>query len=181
MTAPTGYSTNEPLGSVAPIDDRGMRAFRELVFSCLPQLAYLGLWQYRVDSIDGSNVVCSVDNPSYGLPSAVTAKVMPSILGEDVTLSVGSKCVLAFLNGDPSKPTIVGGDSDNPPMTATLLGGTKNAARVDDPVQIGTLSGGNTGGAVTFVFTPTTGAPVTAATVALSGSIMVGSAKVKVG
>lgn len=133
-----GYNTTEPLPSPGIPDDRALNAFRELVRSCLPQLALLGLWRYQVESTDGVNVVCSPVNASIGLPGAVTAQIVPSVLGERVTPAVGSVVVLAFLDGNPGQPVIVGGDPTSPPTVATIGGlvGAAGVARQGDTVTI---------------------------------------------
>lgn len=139
MTTPqSGYGTSEPLPSPGLSDDRALRSFRDLVRAVLPQLALLGLWEYRVESANGGNVVCSPVDASIGLPGAVTAQVVPSVLGERVTPAVGSIVVLSFLNGDAGRPIVIGGDPSSPPTAATIggLAGASGVARQGDTVTI---------------------------------------------
>lgn len=133
-----GYTTNEPLPSPGMSDDRALVAFRELVRACLPQLALLGLWEYRVESISSGSVVCSPVNASIGLPGAITAQIVPSVLGERVTPAIGSIVILAFVNGDAGRPVVVGGDPSSPPTVATIGGttGASGVARQGDTVTI---------------------------------------------
>lgn len=57
----------------------------------------------------------------------------------------------------------------------------KSVARVDDAVNVGTLTGTAPpgGGAVVFTFTPAGGSPVVNATASLTGKVAAGAAKVK--
>lgn len=183
-TAPIPYGTDEPLPSPGFANDRALAAFRDLVRACLPQLALLGVWEYRVDAVASvTSVDCSPLDPSLGLPGAVRATLQPSILGERVTPSVGSVVLVAFVNGNAARPIVIAGDPNATPSSATLLGGTAYAARVGDATTNGTLSAiANLGtGAVTFTYTPPSGPPQVSPTVTLSGGISTGSTKVKVG
>ena len=191
MTIPIGYTTDAPLPSPGPVDDRALHAFRELVRAVLPQLALLGAWEYRVDVGGASSVTCSPVDPTLGLPGGVVAQIWPSVLGEQVTIAPGQRVLLAFVNGDAGRPVVLAGDPSTRPTAAALLGPGAAAARVGDAVAAGSLawaSGG--GGTVVVTYTPTTGAPLvltltgTAAGPALvpvDGAITSGSSKVTVG
>jgi hypothetical protein len=173
-TAPIPYGSDEPLPSPGFASDRALAAFRDLVRACLPQLALLGVWEYRVDAVASSTSVdCSPLDPSLGLPGAVRATLQPSILGERVTPSVGSVVLVAFVNGNAARPIVIAGDPNATPSAATLLGGTAYAARVGDGVTLSiaqlNASGANIGG------TPVTWPSPIQATIAS------GSTKVKVG
>lgn len=181
MTASVGYTTTTPLPSPGTADDRALHAFRELVRACLPQLALLGLWDYRIESMTGAIATCSPVNPSLGLPGAISVTLTPSILGESVVLPAGARIVVAFLDGNAAKPVAIAGDPSTTPVSAKICNGTLGAARVSDPVDAGYLSGVVTGSNVTFTYMKPGGAPVTATTVTLSGVISGGSGKVLIG
>lgn len=185
MTAQIGYGTSLPLIGPGNADDRALAAIRDLVRACLPQLALLGLWDYRIDDFDLSQPTiaqCSPIDPSLGLPGAVRVALTPSILGERVEPKIGSRVVMAFLDGNASKPLAIAGDPDMAPDTAILLDGTLEAARKTDPVGCGAIMATSLagGGPVTITFYPQGSVTPIGAT-AISGVITGGSAKVKVG
>lgn len=175
-------------------DDRLMRAIREIIRAEFPQLAYLGVYEYAVQSASGTDTVDArpVDE-TLGLPDLVGCPLYPGILGEQVHPATGSLYRIAFIAGDPTRPIVVGGDPANPPDTAKLLGGGAAAARVGDTVNAGYLTvSSSTGGVVTYY--PGTSAGLAAANAAVSGSsgaltlvsltsgqITSGSSKVEVG
>lgn len=194
MTTPVGYTTEAPLPSPGPVDDRALHAFRELVRAVLPQLALLGVWEYRVEVGGATSVTCSPVDPSLGLPGGVVAQIWPSVLGEQVAMVPGQRILLAFVNGDPSRAVALAGDPSTRPATAALLGPGSAAARVGDAVAAGTLAWAaapSPPGAIAVTYTPTGGAPVVftltgtaapaAGTTPLAGTITSGSAKVTIG
>lgn len=194
MTVPVGYTTEAPLPSPGPVDDRALHAFRELVRAVLPQLALLGVWEYRVEVGGSSSVTCSPVDPSLGLPGGVVAQIWPSVLGEQVTIAPGQRILLAFINGDPSRAVALAGDPSTRPTAATLLGPGSAAARVGDAVAAGTLAWSvapSPPGAIAVTYTPAVGIPVVftltgaalpaAGSTPLAGTITSGSAKVTIG
>ena len=136
MTIPVGYTTDAPLPSPGPVDDRALHALRELVRAVLPQLALLGTWEYRVDVGGTSSVTCSPVDPTLGLPGGVVAQIWPSVLGEQVTIAPGQRVLLAFIDGDAGRPVVLAGDPSTRPTAAALLGPGSAAARVGDTVTI---------------------------------------------
>lgn len=191
MTLPVGYTTETPLPSPGPVDDRALHAFRELVRAVLPQLALLGVWEYRVEVGGSSSVTCSPVDPSLGLPGGVVAQIWPSVLGEQVAIAPGQRILIAFVNGDPSRAVALAGDPSTRPTAATLLGPGSAAARVGDAVAAGTLAWASAGGGtIAVTYAPASGPPLvltltgTAAGPALvpvNGTVTSGSSKVTIG
>lgn len=191
MTVPVGYTTEAPLPSPGPVDDRALHAFRELVRAVLPQLALLGVWEYRVEVGGATSVTCSPVDPSLGLPGGVVAQIWPSVLGEQVAMTSGQRVLVAFVNGDPARAVALAGDPSSRPATATLLGPGSAAARVGDAVAAGTLAWASAGGGtIAVTYAPASGPPLvltltgTAAGPALvpvNGTVTSGSAKVTIG
>lgn len=196
MVIPVGYTTDAPLPSPGPVDDRALHAFRELVRAVLPQLALLGVWEYRVEVGGTTSVTCSPVDPSLGLPGGVVAQIWPSVLGEQVTIAPGQRVLIGFVNGDPARAVVLAGDPSTRPTAAALLGPGSAAARVGDAVAAGTLAWGPApppapGGSVALTYTPTGGAPVVfvftgtaapgAGTTPVAGTITSGSSKVTLG
>lgn len=179
-----GYTTEEPLPSPGLADDRALRSFRDLVRACLPQLALLGLWEYRVESTGTSSVVCSPVNADIGLPGAVTAQIVPSVLGERVTPAVGSIVVLAFLNGDPGRPVVVGGDPSAPPTLATIggLAGAAGVARQGDSTGLTCAATFKpTGEMLTLTIGGATLSSISTGPKTATGTITTGSATIRAG
>ncbi len=128
--------------------DRTMRALREIIRAEIPQLTFFGLWEYVVQSATTSTVdAIPVDSSgAFPLPEIVAAPLLPSVLGENVTFTVGSTCVIAFLNGDPSRPVVIGGDYETGPVLTKIAHGTLASARQTDAVTAGPFAGVITGG-----------------------------------
>jgi hypothetical protein len=191
MAIPVGYTTEAPLPSSGPVDDRALHAFRELVRAVLPQLALLGVWEYRVEVGGTSSVTCSPVDPSLGLPGGVVAQIWPSVLGEQVTIAPGQRVLIAFVNGDPARAVALAGDPSTRPTAAALLGPGSAAARVGDAVAAGTLAWASAGGGtIAVTYAPASGPPLVLTLtgtasgpplVPVNGSVTSGSAKVTIG
>jgi hypothetical protein len=132
-----------------------------------------GVYEYAIQSAVSGRVVCAPTSDTLGLPGMIDVPMWPGLLGESVQPTPGSKCLVAFVNGDPGRPAVVGGDPNSTPLTAQILGGSAFAARVGDTVQISpaqfaAAGPANGGGAVTIA------SPMQA-------TITTGSTKVRVG
>lgn len=129
-------------------DDREDHAFRQRVRAEFPQLTFLALQEYVVQKITpaapltpATTIEASPVTNADILPGLVDVPLYPSILGEEVAPTVGSKVLVAFIGGDPTRPIVVFGDPKSQPTSARLLGGIQNAARVADKVSAGPFAG----------------------------------------
>lgn len=146
--------------------DRILGYLRMLVRAEIPRLNFLGLYEYAVQSPgpttlqDGtvSTYEVAPTDPTISLPGS---KGIPLRLScSTATLQQGSLVVLAFLNGDPSKPVLIGGapTPTSQVIDASLLlkigpsaaavaiaGGVLPAARLGDAVTAGPFGGAITG------------------------------------
>ena len=178
--------------ALAPITqtDRLRGAFLSMVRAVAPQLLYLGVYEAKVIT---SSAPSATQSQLAGLTWVVSAaftdvaiaKLLPPLA--NITMwpgpvwgysqpVPGSLVRVGFVNGDPSKPAIVGLDPSTPP-TSVVVGPSLAAlpsARSTDPVsvtltalQIGQIVAPNGGG-------PCTGGPIT-----LTGTITAGSLIVK--
>jgi len=117
--------------------DRTMRGFRELVRSQFPFMTYSTFWSYTVVNPTATTIDAVTSDARVPLPELTSVPLLPSVLGENATFASGAACIVTFVNGDPSRPVVVGGDYSNPPTHAKLMGGGLKAARVTDPVLCG--------------------------------------------
>jgi len=125
----------------------------------LARMTYLGVYEYKVATPTAGgrcDAIATRGARDAGLPPQITRLVMrPGILGASAVWNAGSSVLVAFVNGDPSRPYVVGGDPDTVPLTSTInasagvtigSGLTMPIARVGDTVQAGPFSGVITSG-----------------------------------
>lgn len=128
---------------------------------------------------------------SGGLKNVPIVYPMPNM---QVKVKPGAKCILEFLNGSPTNPVISGWLYNNKDLVTVYFSDVttdtsvmKGAARINDPVNVGTLSGiitiGMTNIPVTFTYSPANGgAPIVLPSVPLNGGLISnGSQTVKIG
>jgi hypothetical protein len=98
-----------------PIKDRFLAALRAIIQAEVPNVTFLGQYEYAIQAVSGSppNVTldCRPTDPALSLPPLVQVVMQPGIDGITTIPSVGMNCVVAFINGDGSRPRIVGVDS----------------------------------------------------------------------
>lgn len=128
---------------------------------------------------------------SGGLKNVPIVYPMPNM---KVKVKPGAKCILEFLNGSPTNPVISGWLYNNKDLVTVYFSDVtddistmKGAARINDPVNVGTLSGiitiGMTNIPVTFTYSPANGgAKLVLPSVPLNGGLISnGSQTVKIG
>jgi hypothetical protein len=100
--------------------DRIIAALRALIKTELPSYTFNGVYEYAVQaSADGVTVDASpassgpdipgVDTPKLPLPTITKLRLRSGLAGCSSTPKVGSILAVSFLNGDPSKPIVLGG------------------------------------------------------------------------
>lgn len=126
---------------VAPtVSDRLLAAFRALIRAELPQLSFYGMYEYSIQAATSSTVDCSPTDTTISLPSLTKVPTRFGFLSVSLSaVDVGKKCLIMFINADPSRPVCVSVDAD----TGILA---KQIARLGDPVA--TPSGPGTIGPV---------------------------------
>lgn len=111
--------------------------------------------------------------------------------GWSATVPQGTRCNVAFSDGDPRKPYVC--DFENGEITRLDFdGGTKNIARVDDTVSCGTIAIVGSASTLTITYTPPTGSATVVAltlggsatiagtgTFAITGKITSGNSKLR--
>jgi hypothetical protein len=99
--------------------DRFWSSFRALVRLALAQRALLGTYEYRIVASDGTTVDCVPTDASVGLPALNKLPMQSAVDGITATPPTGGFCRVVFLNGDRSKPRVVGCDG---PCTSVSIG-----------------------------------------------------------
>ena len=119
--------------------DRLLTAIRSIIRAELPQYTYLGLYEYAVQATDGTTIDCDPTDTTIPLPSLARVPLRSSIQGERAKPTVGSRCLIAFVNADPTRPICV--SADPVAQTVQIAGGSLAAARVTDAVVVGAFGG----------------------------------------
>jgi hypothetical protein len=120
------------------VDTERLRTtLRALIRQEIAALTYMGVWEYTIVACTSATVDAT---PSSSLMPPLTGVPMQAgLLGEVVLPTVGSKCRVWFVNGDPTRPECVG--IVGSPVLSKLSGGLLGAARITDPVQAGPFAG----------------------------------------
>ena len=114
------------------------------------RLGLVGSYEYRVASVDGSRYGLAPTEAEFGLPSLQRVSYRCGIPGVTLTLPLGARVLVQFVNGDRSRPHIIGFEGDGPPPTALavdsattldLCAGSQRVVREGDVVIVGTEIG----------------------------------------
>lgn len=117
--------------------DRLWQSFRSLIRAELPELQFLGAYEYVVTGTDGTSstpaktVDCKPTDPALNLPAITKC---PIRLPYGVTPPTGAICTVQFLNGDPSKGFVT--NFADPMTLMVFAGGTLPNARQGDMVAV---------------------------------------------
>lgn len=89
--------------------DRFMSAIRALIRSELPRLKFLGTWEYSVSGVNGDSTVnAAPTDADAGLPALNNLSIVSGPEGGTSAPTPGNLCYVRFINGDPTRPVIVG-------------------------------------------------------------------------
>lgn len=94
--------------------------FSALVQSELDLLNFSGVWEYEI--VAASEQLVDVVPTDPRMPTIRRCSLMPGIIGELVTPTVGSMCRVAFVNQNPARPEVIG--IVGAPVLAKLGGGS---------------------------------------------------------
>lgn len=99
--------------------ERLIDAIKAIIRAQFPNHSYLGVFEYQVQSVDGTDTLDgSPVDTTVPLPALSKVPLRSGLAGEKVKALVGSRCLVMFVNGDPSRPIIVGVDPT--PLTVDL-------------------------------------------------------------
>lgn len=123
------------------VEDRLLASVRAIIREEFPQLAYMGLKQYVIQSVHGSGASATVDctptDTTLGLQSLARVPLLP-LCGVTCEPEEGSICTVLFLNHSPALPRVVSVDGD--PETVQIAPGgqsaTSHAATIEGLVNL---------------------------------------------
>lgn len=93
--------------------DAMWRAFRALVRAEMAETRYHGLYDYVVTDASDTTVSARPVDASLGLPPVARIVTAGGLVGATARATSGARCVLAFLDGTPTKPIIISLDGPN--------------------------------------------------------------------
>lgn len=100
--------------------DRLLTAFARIIDLLQPRLLYLAIWEYRVVSVSGTGPVkisARAVASSCPLPELSDIALWPGPSGAYAVPLPGTSVRVAFADGDPTKPMIVGLDPAATPIS----------------------------------------------------------------
>lgn len=95
-------------GKLGGTTSRRLEAMRTIVLQLLPNLPYLGTWEYRVVLLSGSRLDLQPVKVSTGMPDLRRVRMRPGVAGSKSTLIPGCRVLVSFVDADPSRPEVVG-------------------------------------------------------------------------
>lgn len=90
----------------AAAGDRLLDAFRVLVEWIMGRTFYLASYEYIVRGHSAGYIDCNPARGDLGLPKLVNVPVWSGIPGGGGEASVGSTCLVSFVDGDPTRPFV---------------------------------------------------------------------------
>ena len=129
---------------------RRARALARLMAAIDPSAPWRGVHEYRVVSQSGERLNLQPVRSRAALPDLTRVPVRAGVPGVKAQHTPGSAVLVAFLEGDPTRPAVVGFDApDSPgwmPVELDFGGPTPlGVARLTDTVQAGAFAGVITG------------------------------------
>lgn len=154
-----------------------------------PWFLWRTLYTYRVTRIRAGNRPDLVPVSSRVAPALEAVRIWPGVGGNITEPQYGAQCIVAFADGNPNSPIIVGWQpqlasasnkwkpkrADYDATEVVLAQGTQPVARVNDTVNAGTISLAAAGMVLTLTYTPPGGAPVVSA-ITFTGPITIAGA-----
>ena len=107
--------------------DRLLTAFARIIDLLQPRLLYLAIWEYRVVSVSGTGPVkisARAVAATCPLPELSAITLWPGPSGAYAVPLPGTSVRVAFADGDPTKPMIVGLDPAATPISVYAHAGT---------------------------------------------------------
>lgn len=100
-------------GVIEPWSDRALGAFLSLVRAELRHTDYHRILEYKINSTASGGYVDIVPmRTKMGLPNLSNIPLRPGVPGGGGVPATGSSCLVAFLDGEPTRPVIVAYDGE---------------------------------------------------------------------
>ena len=105
--------------------DRLMSAIRALIRAEYPQYTYAGLYSYTIQNANSSTGAIDAQpvDTTIPLPGLSNVPLRPSLLGELAMATMGTTCLVEFVNADPTQPNVVSIGATN--FTGTIDASTE--------------------------------------------------------
>src|SRR5208337_1995713 len=96
-----------------------------LIRAEFPQYTFCGVYGYTIQAINSGTgaIDCEPTDTTLSLPPLSNVPLRASILGETCLATMGSPCLVEFVNADPTKPNIIS-------VGSTVFSGTMDATNV---------------------------------------------------
>ncbi len=94
---------------------RARGAIGRLIEALTAQGRYRGTWSYRIVAQSGELLDLQIERASSGMPDLQRVRVRPGVPGCSADWALGSLCLVAFVDGLPSRPVVVAGDDPDSP------------------------------------------------------------------
>lgn len=125
---------------------RRAQAFARLLAAHDPAARFRGVHEYRVVTQAGERLNLQPVRSRAAMPDLARVPVRAGVPGVKAQHALGSQVLVAFLDGDPSRPCVVGFDAPDQPGWMPLIlelgaAPTLGVARMTDPVQAGPFAG----------------------------------------
>lgn len=111
--SPAGLRTHIA-AHVDGLGDRLLGAFRRVVDAVTRRAFYLGQYEYRVTGTTGGYCDLAPVARSLGLPNVANVAMRSGVPGCFGAPAVGTVALVAFINGDPTRPFVCGFDGTVP-------------------------------------------------------------------
>ncbi len=108
-------------------------ALRQLIREEIAAAGLFGLYSYSVLDATADSVTCTPLDATAGLPAVVSVPLRNGVAGLSAKPAPGADVVLAFVDGNPARPRVMGGHSP-PSIARTVIcyGDTVNVPGVGD-------------------------------------------------
>lgn len=130
----------------APRASRRLDAIRRIFDALDPWRMFRGIYEFRVVTQSGERLDLQPVRTATGLPDLASVPVRPGVPGAKAMVALGELVLVAFADGDPSRPQVIAHAAADAPgwMPLTLELGeapTLGVARQTDPVIAGPFGG----------------------------------------
>lgn len=92
-----------------------------MVLAQVPRLLFLGVYEYVVTGTAGPTFSGKCTDDGLGMPDMSGQPLLPATGGGAAVWPAGTKMLVSFVNGDPTRPVLLNADPSATAITATLF------------------------------------------------------------